>query len=146
MRVVAFTSVGMGVLGDYVVFFSEELTPTKPPENVQANWLNSTTINVTWTPLNLFAAQGFSYYRVVLMYIDIYDEKKQLVAVANNSFAIFTNLDNDTRYSVVVGVTNNGPSSVIVDSHPIDGMTCVNMTSCIHLRCISIDLSVCMQM
>ena len=61
VRVVAFTSVGMGVLGDYVVFFSEELTPTKPPKNVQANWLNSTATNVTWTPLNLFEAQGFPH-------------------------------------------------------------------------------------
>jgi len=113
----------MGALGDYVVFFSEELTPTKPPENVQANRLSSMTINVTWTPLSFYAARGFAYYRVVLTYIDINSERKQLVTVANNSFAVFTGLDSDTQYSVVV--TNSGPSSVIVESHSIDGMICV---------------------
>ena len=56
MRVVAFTSVGMGALGDYVVFFSEELTPTKSPDNVQASQLNSTAVNISWTALTLFEA------------------------------------------------------------------------------------------
>ena len=59
VKVVAITSVGMGVLDDYVVFFSQELTPTKAPENVKAIYINDTSINVTWTPLSLFEAQGF---------------------------------------------------------------------------------------
>ena len=54
--VVAFTSVGKGVENDYTIFFSEELTPTKSPENVVFNQLNSTALNITWTPLTLFEA------------------------------------------------------------------------------------------
>jgi len=121
---VAFTSVGMGVLGDYVVFFSEELTPTKPPENIHAKWLNSTTINIIWTPLSFYDARGFAVYKVVLTYTDIYSETKQLIAVSNSSFVVFTSLNSGTQYSVAVGVANSGPSSVIMESHSIDGMAC----------------------
>jgi len=49
----------MGALGDYFVFFSEELTPTKPPENVIVNYITSASINVIWMPLTLFKTQGF---------------------------------------------------------------------------------------
>ena len=121
VRVVAFTSVGMGVLGDYVAFFSEELTPTKPPENIQANWLNSTAINVTWTPLNLFEAQGFPHYSVVLTTHG--QQRSQLDAntiITNNNFVFFTNLVNHTWYSVVVGVKTGGSSSFVY-SHSING-------------------------
>ena len=62
----AFTSVGMGVLGDYVAFFSEELAPTKPSENVQVSWLSQTVVNISWTLLSLYEAQWFPKYKVKL--------------------------------------------------------------------------------
>ena len=40
----------------------------------------------------------------------------------NNSFAIFSNLSIDQRYSVVVGVTNGNSSSAIIYSDPLIGM------------------------
>ena len=122
----------MGVLGDYVVFFSKELTPTKPPENVQANWLTSTAINVTWTPLSLFEARGFPQYRIALTPFSNHDQRRQIestnvnVAYTNASFAVFTNLVNHTRYTLVVGVTT-GESHPYMDSNPIDGMTSVKV-------------------
>jgi len=127
VRVVAFTSVGMGVLGGYVVFFSKELTPTKPPQNVQANWLNSTAINVTWTRLSLFEAQGFPHYSVVLTTHS--QQRSQLDAntiMTNNSFVMFTNLVNHTWYSVVIGVKTSGSSS-FVNSHSVNGEFVLNI-------------------
>ena len=121
VRVVAFTSVGMGVLGDYVAFFSEELTPTKPPENVHANWLSPTRINVTWTPLNLFEAQGFPQYRAVLSLLSNDQERRQIDSVAsNNSFVLFDDLDNTIQHYVVVGVRTGG-SVTYVDSATVSG-------------------------
>ena len=134
MRVVAFTSVGMGVLGDYVVFFSEELTPTKSPENVQANWLNSTTINVTWTPLNLFEVQGFPQYRVVLTPLSNDSLNRQLdasVTITNDSIAVFTNLAVVTLYYVVVGVSTGG-SSLFLESDPFNGIMIMYVLYLLH--------------
>jgi len=127
---VAFTSVGMGALGDYVVFFSEELTPTKPPENVQASLLNSTAVNISWTALTLFEAQGFPQYTAVLTPLSTNSQqRRQLDAntiMTNNSFAVFTNLVSHTCYSVVVGVTTGGSSSFVY-SHSLNGKVYVNI-------------------
>ena len=127
VRIVAFTSVGMGVLGDYTVFFSEELTPTKPPENVQVNyiykWLSPTILNVTWTPLSLFEAQGFPQYRAVLSSLSNDSQKRQLdanVMITKNSFAIFSNVASNIQYYVVVGVKTGGSSSFL-DGDPLNG-------------------------
>ena len=142
VRVVAFTSVGMGVLGDYVVFFSEELTPTKPPDNVQANWLNSTTVKVAWTPLTLVEAQGFPQYRIVLTPFSTYDQRRQIevnVVYTDKRSVVFPHLDNNTEYHVVVGVKTNGSSSY-TDSQPIDGMKC---TTAYYIMMISMLLCYC---
>ena len=63
MVVVAYTNVGKGTENDYITF-SKELQPTKSPENVNSKQLNLTSLNITWTPLTLFEAQGFPEYRV----------------------------------------------------------------------------------
>lgn len=120
MRVVAFTSVGMGVLGDYVVFFSEELPPTKAPENINARWLSSTMVNITWTPLSLFEARGFPQYRAVLTASSKDKQLDNNAIMTNNSFVVFNNLETNTQYAVVVGVKTGG-SSAFVDSHSVNG-------------------------
>ena len=124
VKVVAFTRVGMGALGDHVVFFSEELTPTRLPRNIRARRWNSTLANITWTPLSLFEARGFPQYRVVLTpFSNDGQRKRQLdtdVVITNSSFVVFTNLDNSTEYFVVVGVKTGGSSS-FMDSQPING-------------------------
>ena len=97
VRIVAFTSVGMGVLGEYVVFFSGELAPTKAPENLQATQLSSTRVNITWTPLSLIEARGFPQYKVVLSQLS--QQRRQLdtnTVITNNSFSVFTNLVSHT--------------------------------------------------
>jgi len=66
VRVVAFNGAGSGVFSYIKIFFSEELTPTKPPENITVTQLNATSVNITWSPQTLFEAQGFPQYIVSL--------------------------------------------------------------------------------
>ena len=121
--VVAFTSVGKGAENDYITFFSEELTPTKSPENVVFKQLNSTALNITWTPLTLFEARGFPEYRVVLT-IDTNSRRKRqsdpVAIITTNSFAIFTDLNENTDYSVMVGV-RAGNTYEFVDGSLMNG-------------------------
>ncbi|XP_065898950.1 Ig-like and fibronectin type-III domain-containing protein 1 isoform X2 [Dysidea avara] len=122
VRVVAFTSVGMGVLGHYVIFFSEELAPTKPPENIKVNYISATSINVTWTPLSLFEAQGFPKYRATLLLATEDRQRRQSNAVSlttTNNFAVFNNLDRSAKYSVEVGVTT-GETNTVINSEYIE--------------------------
>ena len=126
--VVAFTHVGKGAENDYITFFSEELTPAKSPENVVFNQSNSTSLNITWTPLILFEARGFPEYRVVLTTDTNSHRKRQsnsISTITTNNFAIFTDLNENTDYSVVVGVRTGvsmvNATSRFVESSPING-------------------------
>ena len=122
--VVAFTSAGKGAENDYVIFFSEELSPTKSPENVVFQQINSTALNITWTPLTLFEAQGFPIYRVILT-TDANNRRKRqsdsISVITTNSFAIITDLNENTDYSVAVGVTTVN-SSEFVEGSPVNGI------------------------
>jgi len=116
VQVVAYTTVGRGALNDYVTFFSKQLDPMKPPDNVTVVRISRTSINVSWTPLNLVEARGFPKYNVVLFI------RGNLITMVNTaeSFALFNNLQGGTEYSVVVGVTTNGSTSPL-QSSPIIG-------------------------
>ena len=116
--VVALTCTGKGK-ENRTVFFSQELPPTKSPENVVLNKLNSTALNVTWTPLTLFEARGFPEYRVVLTAVTNRRRKRQsdpIIIITSNSFAVFSGLEENTNYLAVVGVrtgTNTGETSLL---------------------------------
>ena len=122
--VVAFTTAGKGAENDYVIFFSEELSPTKSPENVVFQQINSTALNITWTPLTLFEARGFPIYRVVLT-TDANNRRKRqsdsISVITTNSFAIITDLNENTDYSVAVGVTTVNTSE-FVEGSPVNGI------------------------
>ena len=124
MVVVAFTSAGKGLENDYTIFFTKEFAPTKSPENVAFKQLNSTALNVTWTPLTLFEARGFPEYRVVLTTVDINSQRKRqsdsFEIITSNSFAIFTGLNENTVYSTMVGVRTDN-STEYVNSNSING-------------------------
>ena len=119
----AFTSAGKGAENDYIIFFSEELPPTKPPESVAAKLLNFSSLNITWTPLTLFDAQGFPEYRVVLTPLNTNSRRKRQSnsIITTDSFAIFADLKENVLYSVVVGV-RTGYSSEFLEGHPINGI------------------------
>ena len=123
--VVAFTSARKGAENDYMIVFSEELTPTKSPENVNFKYLNSTTLNITWIPLTLLEARGFPEYRVVLTKDTDSHRKRQsnsFSIITTNSFAIFTDVNKNTDYSIVVGV-RTGNMTVFVEGSPINVST-----------------------
>ena len=145
--VVAITSAGKGAENDYIVIFSEELTPSKSPETVVFKQINSTTLNITWSPLTLFEARGFPEYRVVLATVDTDSRRKRqfnsLEIITNNSFAIFTGLNKNTNYSVIVGVRTGASTgnvmSEFVEADPIKGA--ITSSSCVivlhnNLNCI----------
>ena len=122
----AFTSVGMGALNDYVVFFSQELIPTKAPENIKAIYISDTSINVTWTPLSLFEAQGFPQYIVNVLPATESRQRRQSNSISvttTNSYAVFEDLDSSAKYTVEVGVTTSG-TDIAVNSKPVQG-TCM---------------------
>ena len=126
--VVAFTSAGKGAENDYIVFFSEEISPSKSPENIMFKQLNVTALNITWIPLTLFEARGFPEYRVVLTKIDGNSRRKRqnspVSIITTNSFAVFTSLNENVDYSVMVGVrtgVRTGNVSLFVEGSPING-------------------------
>ena len=125
MRVTAFSYEEIGVEGNFVVFFSKELSPVKTPDDIEFTRLSPTSINVTWSPLSLFEAQGFPIYKVTLIPISTeFRSKRQSdssVLITENNFAVFTNLNSDQEYSLTVGVTTDA-SSDFTTSQPSKGI------------------------
>ena len=115
----------MGLQSDFAAFFSKEISPTKTPRDVKFVRLNSTSINVTWTPLSLFEAQGFPIYKVTLTPTSTgVREKRQSsssVLITQNSFVVFTNLNSNEEYSLTVGVATE-ESSNFISSQPMKGI------------------------
>ena len=120
--VVAYTSVGKGAENDSHVFFGEELSPTKPPDNVDFDPLNVTSVNVTWTPLTLFEARGFPEYRVTIAPLNNHGgESGSRSIVVRDSYSVVADLMNNTYYLAVVGV-RTGASASFMNSSAITGM------------------------
>ena len=126
--VLAFTSAGKGDENDFETFFSQELTPTKIPGDVDYSRLNLTTINITWTLLTLFEARGFPHYGVTLMPISSNNQNRSQMDIifmeTNSNYVVFHNLVSTTAYSVVVGV-RTGSSDVFMYADPIAGNNCI---------------------
>ena len=122
VTVVVFTNAGRGALNDHIVFFSAELTPELFPTNINYTRLNSASINVTWTQLSLFEAQGFPLYQAVLTEDSTNSDASSDIVTTNSSFAVFTNLSSDQQYTLLVGVATGNDRSAFVYSNPITGM------------------------
>ena len=123
MQVTAFSDGEMGVQNDFLTFFSKELSPLKPPDNIKIERLSPTTISVTWTPLSLFEAQGFPVYRVILLPSESRSKRQpsSSTLTTQNSSALFTDLKRNQEYSLTVGVTTNA-LGIYTSSEPITGM------------------------
>ena len=65
MVVVAFNSGGRGAENQPQTFFSQELTPTDPPQNVMFD-RSGGYIHISWDALTLNEARGFPVYTVTL--------------------------------------------------------------------------------
>ena len=92
------------------------------PTNINYTRLNSASINVTWTQLSLFEAQGFPLYRAVLTEDSTNSDASSDIVTTNSSFAVFTNLSSDQQYTLLVGVATGNDRSAFVYSNPITGM------------------------
>ena len=123
MQVTAFSDGEMGVQNDFLAFFSKELSPLKPPDNIKIERLSPTTISITWTPLSLFEAQGFPVYRVTLMSTESRSKRQpsSSTLITQNSSALFTDLKSNQEYSLTVGVATN-TLGIYTSSEPITGM------------------------
>ena len=120
--VVAFTSAGGGednVRSD--PFFTRELSPIKAVENLAVMQLEGTTsVNVSWTPLTLFEAQGFPRYIITLTLSDGHKKRQSpLTMETNNSYVVFSDLNGGSSYSAAVGVTTGGDNVTPVMADPV---------------------------
>ena len=92
--------------------------------NISYTRLNGASINVTWTPLSLFEAQGFPLYQAVLTEDSTTTTD---VVTTDSSFVIFTNLSSDQQYTLLVGVATGNNRSAFVYSNPLTGMYVYNL-------------------
>ena len=106
----AFTSAGRGVESYPHIFFTKELIPTKPPENVTYE-RNDTAISVSWDRLTLFEARGFPIYIVTLTPISLVDSRNirqssddEISVTTNETDIVIEGLDPDVEYSLTVAV------------------------------------------
>ena len=125
VRVTAFSHEEMGLQNDFIIFFGKELSPLKPPDDIKFLRLNTTSINVTWTPLSLFEAQGFPIYKVSLTPTTAESRSKRQsnssVLITENNFVVFTDLKANQDYSLTVGVATEA-SSDYMNSKSIKGI------------------------
>ena len=129
--VVAYTSVRRDAENDSYVFFSEELSPTKSPDNVDFDPLTVTSVNITWTPLTLIEAQGFPEYRVTVSPLNDHSGQSQSRSVViRESYSVITNLMSNTYYLAVVGV-RTGALASFMNSSAITGMYIDSQGVCI---------------
>ena len=130
--VVAFTSAGKGAENNFETFFSQELSPSKVPADINIVRLNMTSINVTWTPLSLIEARGFPPYRVTLMSLSTNNCNKRqtdTITMEINSYVVLHDLVSTQLILAVVGV-RTGSSKVFMDVDPITGNISYCVTIC----------------
>jgi len=107
--VVATTSAGKGMDSYWYTFFSQELSPTKAPENVIFE-RSGTSVSVSWELLSLFEARGFPTYTVTLIPSSsdsrvIRQSNDGVIRVnTNESNIVVGGLDPKVEYEVTVAV------------------------------------------
>ncbi|KAJ8257449.1 hypothetical protein GJAV_G00185720 [Gymnothorax javanicus] len=122
MKVQAVNQIGEGPVPSPVIGHSGEDIPLEPPIGVGVVMLNSTTVRVTWSPVNLETVRGhFHGYRVHLYKMHQERERREepggvlvLQTKANEETKLLGGLQPFTAYTVSVTVVNGkgeGPES-----------------------------------
>ena len=112
----AFTSAGRGIENHPHTFFTQELGPIKPPQNIEFK-RSGTIITITWDPITLFEARGFPFYTVTLIPLSSvssngsaqpnYDEKTSIATTETD--IVIEDLDPKIEYSLIITVeTSSG--------------------------------------
>ena len=110
----AFTRAGRGLDSYPHIFFTKELIPTKPPENVMYE-RNYTVISVSWDLVTLFEARGFPIYIVTLIPFSLFQShttersSDDEISVTTNETDTVIDLDPNVEYFLTVAVgTSSG--------------------------------------
>ena len=118
---VAFTSTGRGVESHPHTFFSQELGPIKPPQNVKFE-RSGTIITITWDPLTLFEARGLPFYTVTLIPLSLADSngntQSNYDGIVSNTTTetviVIEDLDPKIEYSLIITVeTSSGKADTV---------------------------------
>ena len=110
VQLVASTNAGRGIESNPHVFFTKELIPVKPPENITVIYeKDGATIAVSWDPVSLFEARGFPTYTVTLTPISSVSSRTTRQSngdgvITNETDVVIENLDPDAEYSLTVAV------------------------------------------
>ena len=117
--VVAFTNAGRGIESYPKLFFTKELVPSKPPQNVLYK-RSGTNISVSWDPLTLIEARGFPIYIVTLLPLSITGSRdvrqstdgRITPVITNKTDAVIEGLDPYGDYSLTIAVrTSSGQTA-----------------------------------
>ena len=107
MVVVAFNSGGRGAENQPQTFFSQELIPTDPPQNVMFD-RSGEYINISWDALTLSEARGFPVYTVTLTPSTGNDGQqitdRVIVVNTTESSVVVGGLDVNIEYTLTVAV------------------------------------------
>ena len=107
----AFTSAGRGVESNPEIFFTGELGPLRPPENVKYERFGMT-ITVSWDPIPLIEVRGFPTYTVTLIPLspagNISSDDGIISVTTNETDIASEELDPDVEYTLIVTVTTDG--------------------------------------
>ena len=109
VSVTAYTSAGPGpenTLNETI--FTEELLPNGTVTNITIEWMNATTVNISWIPLGIHQARGFPSYTVIIS-----SEGTPLKnRTTNDSSVVIGELNGNRVYTVNVQPSTGGGSGV----------------------------------
>ena len=110
----AFTSAGRGIENHPHIFFTQELGPIKPPQNVKFE-RSGTIITITWDPLTLFEARGLPFYTVTLIPLSSVSSNgnaQNISATVTETDILLEDLDPKIEYSLIITVeTSSGKAA-----------------------------------
>ena len=111
MIVVAFNSERNGIENKPQIFFSQELMPTKSPQNVMFD-RSGKYVNISWDELTLSEARGFPVYTVMLTPSVSSDDQQITTGViavnTTESTIVVGGLNANTEYMLTVAVRTTG--------------------------------------
>ena len=122
VSVTAYTSAGPGpenTLNE--IIFTKELSPEQTVTNIIIEWINATTVNISWIPLGIHQARGFPSYRVIIFR----EGTPSTHRTTTDSSVVIGGLDGNRFYTFIVQpLTGGGPG---VQSKPGNPNTIVQI-------------------
>jgi hypothetical protein len=121
------TSVGSGEPST-IIFFTKEGFPTVEPRNVTVDWVNPTSLRVSWTSLSLHEARGWPVYTVFVVSASQRTARAVQPVTTMNSSVVVDNLDPASSYCVNVQVETGAGTNPSLRTAPVM-RTCIDPTT-----------------